>query len=380
MIEGLNIVCFSDDWGRHPSSCQHLMGRLSQKNKVLWVNTIGMRNPTLTKYDILRIGEKILSWLKPLRRVHKNLYVYSVPMLPYNNLKMVRWLNKQGMIITLKWLLRYLKMKDPILWTSVPNVVDIVGLIGERKDVFYCYDEFSKWPGISHKIVTQMEQELIEKVDLILTTSTKLYQEKKSSKCHTYLLPHGVDLEHFAKVSNEETEIAEEILNIKKPIIGFYGVIDERMDRELIRYIASSLPDVSIVFLGRRLINLPEAKNIHFLDEVPYERLPNYVKAFDVCIIPYLVNELSKYINPLKFKEYLATGKPVVSTPLEEVLKYKEVIKIAANKEDFVNRIKWAIKEDKKETIKKRQNSVKNESWETKVEEVSNYLQELLRK
>lgn len=383
MIEGLNIVCFSDDWGRHPSSCQHIIGRLAKKNKVLWVNTIGMRGPRVNVYDFFRIIEKLISFLHPFSRVHDNLCVYSPPMLPFNEWMWGRKLNEIILVQTIRWLLKRLKMKDPILWTSVPNVSDIVGKLEEKKAVFYCYDEFSKWPGISHVVVEKMEKELINKVDLILATADRLCKEKTSDKCSTYLLPHGVDYDHFARVVTEDLPIPEALAAIKKPIIGSYGSFEERIDFELLKHIAQSFPECSIIFVGRRLIDdfsmFAEFKNIHFLDAVPYEQLPSYLKAFDVTILIYKICELVDYINPLKLREYLAAGKPVISTNMPEVAKYKDVVRIGMDKEDFVKQIALALEEkDDRELVKKRQAAVINEGWDNRTEEASNYLYKLI--
>ncbi len=383
MIEGLNIVCFSDDWGRHPSSCQHIIGRLAKKNKVLWINTIGMRGPRVNVYDFFRIIEKLISFLYPFSRVHDNLYVYSPPMLPFNELMWVRRFNEIILVQSIRWLLKRLKMKNPILWTSVPNVSDIVGKLGEKKAVFYCYDEFSKWPGISQVVVEKMEKELVDKVDLILATADKLCEEKKNTKCSTYLLSHGVDYDHFARVATEDLPIPEKLAALKKPIIGSYGSFEERIDFELLKYIAQSFPDCSIVLVGRKLIDdfsmFSEFKNIHFLDAVPYEELPFYLKAFDVTILIYKVCALMEYINPLKLREYLAAGKPVISTNMPEVVKYRDVVRIGMDKEDFVKQITLALEEkDDGDLVKKRQATVIHEGWDDRAEEASNYLHKLI--
>lgn len=386
MIEGINIICFSDDWGRHPSSCQHIIGRLAKKNKVLWVNTIGMRNPKLTKYDIFRISEKIISWVKPLNCIHQNLYVYSPPMLPYNNLAPVRWLNKIIMIYSIRHILKRLGMDKPkpVLWTSVPNVCDVVGKLGEIKSVYYCYDEFAKWPGISHQIVKKMEDELVDKVNLILATSIKLNQEKKSSRCPTYLLSHGVDVEHFGKVITEDILCPVDLVGIKKPIIGTYGLFDERLDIDLLEAVALSLPQYSFVLVGRVVVDvskLKQIKNIHFLKPVPYEMLPAYLKYFDVCFLMYrVIEEVLAYSNPLKLREFLAAGKTVVSTAIPEVIEYKEVVHIAETKKEFVEEVKLALTEGATSPLRQeRIRLMMNESWDARVEEASRHLSAILK-
>lgn len=381
MIKGINIICFSDDWGKQPSSCQHIIGRLTENNKVLWVDTIGMRNPRMNPYDFFRIGEKILSWLKPIKKVQKNLYVYSPPMLPYNNIETIRLLNKIIMIKSIKWILKRLKMERPVLWTSVPNVVDVIGKLGEVRSVFYCYDEFSKWPGVSHNIVKKMEDDLVEKVDLILATSTRLCQEKKSSHCPTYLLSHGVDVNHFAMAMQKDLPCPTELLNITRPIIGTYGSFDEKFDFDLLEFLALNLPQYSFVLVGIVLVDitrLKQIKNIHFLPPVSYEDLPAYAQSFDVCVLLYLVEDLLTYSNPLKLREFLAAGRPVVSTALPEVEKYKDVVRIAYTKEDFVQQIELSLKEDTTQFREKRQKAVINESWENRTKEASLYLERLL--
>lgn len=383
MIENRDFIVFSDDWGRHPSSCQHIFKRIAQKNRVLWVNTIGMRLPRLSWQDLRRITQKLVSWSKPEKKENNNVIIYSPFMTPFSHIRFFRWLNNRLLAKCIKKQLKKHSFQDAILVTTVPNVSDLIGKLGEKKSVYYCVDEFSKWPGMLKETLSKMEEELLERVDLILTTSFELFKSKKSSRCPTYMLSHGVDVEHFRKCSLRETDVPFEIQRIKKPIIGYFGLFDERIDLGILKYISSVHSDWSIVILGKVIANtdgLRDFTNIYFLGSVDYDVVPNYAKAFDVCILPYLINELTLNINPLKLKEYLAIGKPIVTTSLPEAERYADVIKIANSKEDFVRAIETCLEDKNTEMIEKRQKLILDESWEVKAEEFSRYIIEIPEK
>jgi len=382
MLENQNFIVFSDDWGRHPSSCQHLFSKIAAKNRVLWVNTIGMRLPKVSSYDFSRILDKLFSCAKRREQREGNIIVYSPFMTPFSNIPIFRKLNKKLLISGIGKCLKKYKMGNPILITTVPNICDVVGYLGEKKAVYYCVDDFTKWHGVMKELMTEMENELLNKVDLILATSENLYANKKSSRCSTFLLSHGVDIDHFKKGSLPETVVPPQIQRIKRPIIGYFGLFDPRLDIELLKYVLRVHPEWSLVILGKSMISgghFRHYNNIHFLGSVEYELLPNYTRAFDVCMLPYLIDKLTININPLKLREYLAIGKPVVVTKLPEVEKYKNIIKIAENKEQFVKFIESSLIEDSKGDARKRQEAVRAETWENKVEEMSKYLEEILK-
>ena len=184
--------------------------------------------------------------------------------------------------------------------------------------------------------------------------------------------------DHFSKASSKDTNIPKEIDAIKRPIIGFFGLIREWLDMELIKHLATKCPDLSIVLIGKSAVDtstLNGVKNIHLLGHKDYSTLPSYAKAFDVCIIPFKVNELTRNVNPIKLREYLAMGKPVVSTYMLEVAKYK-VVEIAETYDEFVKKIELCLKKNQESDIKERQDSIRTETWQYRMEKISEIVEQ----
>ena len=216
MIKNRNFIVFADDWGRHASSCQHIFKRLALDNRVLWINTIGMRWPRPDTKDIRRTREKISSWIWRKEENYRNLTVFSPFMWPSFKSRFSRKVNSVLLTRQIRAMCKKYKIQDAILVTTLPIVADLIGRLKDTKSIYYCVDDFSQWPGMMKDVMEGMDKELIGKVDLILAASDKLYESKKDNKCPTYLLSHGVDVEHFMKVDSKETSVPADIAFIKR--------------------------------------------------------------------------------------------------------------------------------------------------------------------
>jgi len=375
MIKNQDFLVFSDDWGEHPSSCQHLFKRISQQYKVLWVNTIGMRGPRLNLIDLKKA---VIKLRKMLRRYPSNsrdvpsgtdVDVCQPPMLPFSELAGVRLINRASVVRSVRNRLTELGMIDPILVTTVPNACDYVGKCGESRVIYYCVDDFSEWPGLEKKMVKKMEDELIEKSDRLVATSQKLFDRLSASGKPTYLLTHGVDIEFFQQSIAREHTLLD---GIPRPRVGYYGLFDDRSDHGLLAELAQRMPDVSFVITGRvESYALPQKKipNVYFTGSVLYGELPAIVKGWDVLILPYVMNDLTDAISPLKLKEYLASGKPVVSSPLPEVLKLKEYVFIAKTAEEWEKSLRTNLDRPENGKQKPGEGFWANETWEQKAKQ-----------
>jgi glycosyltransferase involved in cell wall biosynthesis len=382
MIKNRDFIVFSDDWGRHPFSCMHIMKRFLPYNRILWINTVGMRLPKLNFYDLRRSVEKIGSWFgrsTSREELPAHLTVISPVTIPFNNLSIIRRFNRMSVVRAVKREMIRLSLKQPILLTTLPTASDYLGAFGEAVDVYYCVDEYSKWPGAAKEVLEHMESDLVRKVDLIVTTSEELQRANRSESCPTYLLTHGVDIEHF----NKAKEFTPHPLfnTVNKPVIGYFGLIDGHVDLGLLEYLMKEKPGWSFIFIGPVKVDidvLKERKNAHFFPPVPYLDLPRYLAGFDVCILPYKVNELTRYSNPLKLKECLAAGKPVVSTALPEVMKLKEAVRVALAKEEFLIQVSDALTDpfDKASAEK----VLQGEDWSIKAQKMSDYIEEAIKR
>jgi glycosyltransferase involved in cell wall biosynthesis len=373
-----NYLVFSDDWGEHPSSCQHLFKHIAKDHQTLWVNTIGMRSPQLTLTDLKKALKKVGKMISgdntggTLKVITpEKLSVVQPFMLPYAHIGLIRRFNKWSVVWTVRRKLKQMGLQQPVLVTTVPNACDYVGCFNEQKAVYYCVDDFAHWPGHDKDYITSLEDELCRKADIFVATSQKLYERLQKTGKPTHLLTHGVEVEHFSYLPAEEHPCLKDI---PEPRVGYFGLIDERMDQNLLYEVARELPDVSFVLTGRvetDCSRLQEQKNVYFTGPVTYQELPAVLSGWDVCMLPYKVNELSMSINPLKLKEYLAAGKPVVSTPLPTVQSLGGYIRTAEGATQWVVALQALLDEtapadgDESEGRKK-EAFIQQEDWQMK--------------
>lgn len=378
MLERTSIICFAHDWGGDPTSKTHIMRILSEKNRVLWVNSIGMRRPAASGRDLRRLLMKFKRGLQGCIRVHENLYVWNPLVLPLPGVPGVSDFNTWILSSSIRHLARRLEFRRPILWTFLPNVNGLVGRLGEGMVIYHCVDEYSAFSDVPRAALERMERDLLGKADLVFTSSEQLCRERRAYNSRTFFVPHGVDLAHFSRGLDPRTPIPTDMQGIMRPIVGFFGLIADWIDLSLIRHLALARPDWSVVLVGRSTTGLGPLKglpNVYFPGQKPYEALPGYCRAFDVGMIPFRINELTLKANPLKLREYLAAGLPVVSTDLPEVRRYQGLVRIASGPEAFMRAIEAALDERGEPYARQRVEAMKGESWEARVKELSGFIQ-----
>jgi glycosyltransferase involved in cell wall biosynthesis len=374
MIEGNDIICFSNDWDGDPLSKKHIALRLAQKNRVLWVNSTGNRNPTASVRDLRRAWKKLRQFFRGCRPVSKNISVFSPLVIPFHGNRAARWVNRRLLSWSLRRACRKLGFKRPITWTFVPSSADVAGSLNERLLIYHCVDEFSKFTGTDEAAILQMERGLMEKADMVVVSSSRLYETKRPYNPNTFLVTHGVDVAHFRNACLQAIAPPPDCAELKRPVIGFFGLIADWVDLEVVRYLASSRPQWSFLLIGEvqtDISALHALSNVHLLGRRSYQSLPAYCKAFDVAILPFVVNELTMAANPLKLREYLAAGLPVVATPLPEVLKLNAFVRMARTPREFLDQIEVLLNEGKRGPNPAVSALMERESWDQKVEELS---------
>lgn len=383
MLENTSIICFSKDWGGDPTSNNHIMWRLSAKNQILWVNSIGMRRPGMNGRDLKRLVVKLGRALGSCRQVAPNIHVLNPLVIPLPAAAPVVRLNNAILAATLRATCRRLGLRRPIVWSFFPNIGGLVGKLGERLVVYQCVDDHAEFPGVARASLRRQEGQLLAVADLVFTSSELLRQERVKDNPHTVFIPHGVDFAHFSRAVENHTSIPSDLEGVRRPIVGFIGALADFVDLDLVAEAARLRPDWSFVMVGRRwltsLTAINDLPNIHLLGPRPYETLPGYCRGFDVGIIPFRINNLTLRANPLKLREYLAAGLPVVSTPLPEVAKYEPLVRIAQGRDEFVREIEHALKERGEPFVGRRLNAMRQESWERRVEQISEHVEEALR-
>jgi glycosyltransferase involved in cell wall biosynthesis len=377
-LKGKNIICFANDWESDPTSKHQVMKLLSRNNRIIWINSIGMRNPKLSGADLKRITRKIKLWRKGLVRINNNLHHFTPIVIPLPSSPVARAINKYILKAFINHYRKKLGMQSIQIWTFLPNVVEILDQISADHIVYYCVDEWSQFSFMNGPAMRKMESDLLKKVDIVFTSSEKLFQDKIRYNPRTHLITHGVDYEYFAKTLSSDVQVADELSKYRKPIIGFVGLIHEWLDYELIEKVSKLRPEWSFVFIGKVCINIDHIKkcpNVHFLGQKPYEKLLPFLKGFDISIIPFVINELTLNVNPIKLREYLAAGIPVVSTPLPEVKKYSDLVRIAKTPDEMINAIERELQRDDKNVRHERSMRMKMESWDHKLSQISSLIE-----
>src|SRR5262245_16170094 len=191
MLEGQSIVCFANDWSADPTSKTHIMRILARKNRVLWVDSIGMRRPAATAYDARRIGKKLRRVFRGCRPVEPGLFVGSPLALPFPGHAAADRFNAGLLSTWLRWQCRRLGLSRPILWSFMPNVGNLIGRLGERMVVYHCVDDYAEFAGVSRESIRRLEADLVRRSDVVLTSSERLRDERLSLNPRTHFVHPG---------------------------------------------------------------------------------------------------------------------------------------------------------------------------------------------
>ena len=378
LLRGRDILCFSHDWSGDPLSKTHVMRLLARDNRVLWVNSIGYRTPTASKADITRAFKKLAAVATPLREPEPNIFVLNPLAVPAYGNPRVRELNRHLLRFQVRRAMRKLGFRRPLNWVFNPAAAVIAGTLGEEKVIYYCVDEYTAFSGVSSTALAELEQQLLRRADLVIVSADLLYESKSPFNPRTVIVRHGVDFEHFRKALDPATVVPAEVASLPRPVIGFFGLIADWVDLELMAHVAERYPGGSLVLLGKATTDtsvLERLPNVHLLGRKTYESLPAYCKGFDVALMPFRINELTLNANPLKVREYLAAGLPVVSTAIPEV-EGLGLCRIGRDRESFVREVEAALEDPGPSAA--RSEAVRGESWAARVDEIRRHMAEQL--
>jgi len=381
MLKGQDIVCLAGaDWSTPLwTNRQHIMSRLSKRNRILYIESIGFRTPNFSsKADILKILRKIKRILSPLRKVSENLYLLSPFIIPYYNNRVVNALNRQLLVLYVKQAMKKLNFKQSILWSYLPHAIWLMEKIDFRYTVYHCVDQYTEIPGVASKLVSKIEEIFLKESNITFVTSKKLYESKKEYSKNIFYLPNVADFAHFSRACESSTKIPDDFSKIRRPILGYIGnLCDHKVDIDLVQFIAKTRKEWSIVVIGplwenntetyQKLKSLREHKNTFLLGLKPYDILPNYIKGFDVCIIPHKMTPYSQASFPLKIHEFFASGKPVVCANLPSLQEYSELIYFASTPYDFVKQITRALLENDECKKRKRIHVASQNTWDLRI-------------
>lgn len=372
-----SYVCFSaQDWWyfNHAHSDFQLMTRVAETRRVLFVNSITLRMPLpgRSSHFVRRLARKARSMTKRLRHPVPELprlAVLSPVVLPFYGSERARSINARFVAWQVDRAAKRLGLRDPIAVVTIPTAVDVLAHLDHGAVIYNRSDRHSAFGEADQTSIAAMEQRLLERADRVLYVSTAMMEEEAPIVGdRAVFLDHGVDADHF-RLTDEPTRPAD-IADLPGPIVGYFGGLDDYLvDLDLIADVARALPEVSVLLIGdasHAMEPLEALRNVHWIGPRPYADIPRYGACFDVAIMPWLDNDWIKYANPIKLKEYLALGLPVVSTDFPEVHRYRDYIRVAGDRDQFIHALRLTLTDGGLSTPRARRAAVEDVTWDSR--------------
>jgi len=353
---------------------QQFLSRLSARHKILFVETVGPDPHLAASYARFRSADGF-----------PNVTILRIqfPTWQWGDGDFVDRERRRLVQQALKSELVAGQFENPVQWFYDPMAVTAFGgWMNEAAVVYDCMDELSKFKG-APPAIAEREQELLALADVVFTGGRKMYESKSrfNDNCHFYGC--GVDVEHFGKAREEATQVPDDIAQVRKPVLGYFGVIDERMDYELVAKLADANPEWSIVMIGPAIkvdpASFPQRSNLHWLGGREYKDLPACCKGFDVCLMPFAMNESTQFINPTKSLEYMAAGREIISSAVPDVISnFGSVVKVAHSHDGFIQLCRAAVARPDQKAIERGLGMASENSWESIVNKLEQHIRDVL--
>ena len=376
------VIYFGNDWfAENRTSSHHIAEGLAKRTSVLYVDSPGLRAPKASARDFRKVCRKLLSAVQRPKQIGARMWHTSVPQVPLRRLPFVRRVNVALGKLLIKRALKQLGFGRTVSWFAVPHPGVLANAFDETAIIYYCIDDYAALPDVDAQAVAEMDAQLTRHADQVFVASSAMLQSKGRVKPSTVLAPHGVDVALFRTVSDPLLPIAPGTHHLRRPVVGFFGLIEQWIDLDLIADIAERRPGWTFLMIGRvavdagRLRGLP---NVVFVGPQPYRSLPAWAKAFDVAIIPYRLTRQVMNAAPLKVREYLATGKPVVAVPAPEIERFAGLVRLARRPEEFIVEIEDALANDTAHDRARRMASVSTMTWDARISEVVGVVERMI--
>jgi glycosyltransferase involved in cell wall biosynthesis len=275
------------------------------------------------------------------------------------------------------------KFDLPVQWFYDPMAVpSFLGQLNERANVYDCMDQLSQFKFAPPALI-EREQILLKAADVVFAGGRKMWEDKQKSNANSHFYGCGVDVEHFAQARDAKTPIPTDLAAVSSPILGYFGVVDERMDYPLVAALADAHPEWTLAIVGPTCKvepeDLPQRPNIHWLGGREYSQLPSYAKAFDVCLMPFALNEATEFINPTKALEYMATERPIVSSAVPDVVSnFADVVRIGHSHEEFVSLCEQAVSNPDGAAVERGLEMADNSTWDSIVAQLEGHVDNVL--
>lgn len=376
------IVCISTSpWKPLPMSKQQILSRIPDSEIIYF-------DPPVTYIAPLKdrsAKEKLKAHKLPADRINDHIVTYTMPpVIPFfNKCRLINKLNQKKLAKFVNKKMTEHGFTSPVLWTYSHTCADITSHIPHSALVYHCVDRHSAFKGLlDPELVDSMEYDLTKEADMVFCTAMGLQQRLLPYNDKAVLIPNGANYELFSKAAGD-LPCPDELKDISGPIIGFTGALQECIEYSFVAHAAIQRPDWTFVFIGNRLpaadlCGIDNMSNVRLLGVKPQDQLPDYIAHFDVCLNLFKTDELTKDVSPLKFYEYLCTGKPVVTTPEpQQVMAFKDMIYVAATADEFIEKCEAAMSESSEEQKKLRMEAGKSCSWDSRADQFVSILREL---
>ncbi len=385
MLHDRSIICFAgeDWWYHHPHSKNHIMKRLARGNRVMFVNSISMGLPSVRSADFFaKIRRKLKSYAKFVRRTPEGIIVVTPIVTPFFGSSLGRAVNRVLLVVQIRLLMLLFGFGRTVLWIAIPTARDVVGWLKEDVLVYQVSDKYeanSMDHATKSNLIRELHEGLLDKADIVYYSGKKLFEEATGHREKSLMLEQAVDFEHFASTTATSHVEPDDIAAIPRPCIGYFGQVDSWLiDQKLVRYVSERHPEWHWVFIGlkARPLEVEDLPNVHHLGSRNYYDLPAYASHFDACVLPWVTdNEFVNYGSAIKVREYLATGKPVIITPLYEYERFDGPLRIARGYDHFIELVESAIAENDPALRTARQELVKDNTWDVRTEQVSDEIE-----
>ena len=384
-IEGRSIVCLGfGEWDAELwTNQQHLMSRLAKDNRVLFLESLGLRRPRLAGTDLSRMARRLRKALAGPCSVD-GMHVLSPLVIPLHGRRGIVRLNAWLLRLQVRRAVRKLGIERPLLWSYVPQAEWLVDTLEPVGIVYHCVDDIAAQKGVRAEAFREAESRFAARADLVIASAPALAERMRQLNDNVFYAPNVADTARFA-TALEDGRVDAGMAVLPHPRIVFTGaVVATKLDLDLLEGLALARPDWSIALVGpvgpgdpltdiSRLRRLP---NVHLLGSRHYDDLPDVLRGADAALVPYSINELTKSVFPMKIFEYLAAGLPVVTTPLP-ALAGTNGVRVAADAPATVAAVQCALAEDGHEARRARSRAVLGHSWEARLDEIAAYLSQL---
>ncbi|WP_373085975.1 glycosyltransferase [Sneathiella sp.] len=378
------VICFGGvDWWYHNRGHYDLqmMREFSARVPVLYINSIGMRPPKMGEGAMFlkRVARKLKSLRQGLVRVRPNFAVYSPATLPGGGSGVLgSWIAKTALSIQIRIAARRCGIRNPLVWVACPPGATVLDQLNAARIIYQRTDRFEDFKGVDPEKIKSFDRILKQRSDIVLFCSRELYNAEKADNRQSLFVDHGVDFDVFERAGKDADDHGrepEDISKIGRPRVGFIGGIDiHTFDPDLFVKTARALPEVQFIMIGA--CSLKEGwcplDNVHLLGQRLYEQIASYMAACDVLIMPWNQSDWIKACNPVKMKEYLAIGRPVVSTYFPEVDYFRDHISVATGAEEFTAAIRKSLANPA--NVQRQRERVRDHTWAAKADEVWNRL------